>query len=375
MSNNAKRIKILVIVNASFGFDGISNVATNYYLYQDKSRVEMDLLTINPINAELASCIERDGNRNFVVSGRNRNPFQYLWKLKKIIAENHYDIVHVHGNSATMSVELLAARLAGCKIRIAHSHNTRCDHPKINRILKPLFSALYTDCCACSKEAGEFLFGNRFCYVVNNGLYFPNYRFSLEHRDRIRAEYGLQDKYVIGHIGRFAYQKNQEYLVELLKQMKVVQPNAVLLLVGQGETEASVKELARSCGVEDSVVFYGTTNRVNEVVQAMDVFAFPSRFEGLGIVAIEAQASGLNCVAADPVPTTIQVQDKIAFLPLEGKDDLWVKSLLDLGVSPEDREASAAATQEKLQKSGYDIVRNCKDILDYYESLVESKGK
>ena len=285
-----KRMKILVIVNAVFGYDGISSVAMNYYLHQDKSRVAMDLLTINPIFDDLARVIQEDGNRSFVLGSRNRNPFGYVLALTKIIKKYKYDIVHVHGNSATMAVELLAAKLAGCRVRVAHSHNTQCDHGKLNKLLMPLFSRLYTDCCACSKEAGEFLFGSRDCYVVNNGLYLPKYAFDEATRARIRKEKGLDGKFVIGHIGRFRFQKNQEYLVSLLKQIQEQEKDAVLLLVGEGETEAAVKQQAADLGFGDSVVFYGTTDHVNEVVQAMDVFAFPSRFEGLGIVAIEAQA-------------------------------------------------------------------------------------
>lgn len=368
------KIKILVIVNAAFGYDGISSVAMNYYLYQDRGRVAMDLLTINPIFDDLKKTIERNGDHSYVLDNRNKNPLKYVSDLKKIIRENRYDIVHVHGNSATMAVELLAAKQGGCKVRIAHSHNTQCDHQKLNKLLMPFFSRLYTDCCACSKEAGKFLFGDRECYVVNNGLYAPKYRFNEAIRNRIREECGLSEKYVIGNIGRFRFQKNQEYLVKLLSEIKKRKENTVLLLVGVGETEETIKKQAAAMGLADSVVFYGTTDKVNEIVQAMDIFAFPSRFEGFGIVAIEAQASGLNCVASDAVPHTITVQDDVCFLPLEGSEEEWVSSLIELEVTPEQRDKSAADTEERLKSHGYDIEKNCKDILAFYDRVLAAKG-
>lgn len=368
------KIKVLVIVNAAFGYDGISSVATNYYLHQDKNAVAMDLLTINPIFEDLAKKIREDGNRSFVLETRNKNPFAYVLALTKIIRKHKYDIVHVHGNSATMAVELLAAVLAGCKVRVAHSHNTQCDHVKLNKLLLPLFSRLYTHCCACSKEAGQFLFGNRDCYVVNNGLYLPKYAFDERVRERIRKEKELEGKFVIGHIGRFRFQKNQEYLVALLKQLRATQKDAVLLLVGEGETEAAVRKQAEELGLGDSVVFYGTTDHVHEVVQAMDVFAFPSRFEGLGIVAIEAQAAGLNCVASDAVPRTIKIRDQVSFYGLEGQDAQWINDLIAFRATTEQRNESRADTKARLQANGFDIEKNCLDMLHHYAAILAAKG-
>ncbi len=364
------RIKVLVIVNAVFGYDGISNVASNYYRYQDKQQVKMDLLTINPINSDLASVIEADGNQHYVLSGRNKNPLQYVLQLRKIVADNHYDIVYVHGNSATMAVELLGAWLGGCKLRIAHSHNTRCDHQTINKLLKPLFSRLYTHCCACSVEAGQFLFGDRDCKVVNNGLYLPKYAFDSDKRSEIRKKIGAEDKFVIGHIGRFAYQKNHGFLLKILRAVVDRGEDAVLLLVGEGELVQQIKEEAAASRLEDRVIFYGTTDYVNEVVQAMDCFAFPSRFEGLGIVALEAQASGLSCVASDQVPEKMKVNQETVFLSLDADISLWADAVIARKALPEVRKQNIPETKKLLEKAGYDIEANCVDMLDYFKQML-----
>lgn len=368
------RIKILVIVNAIFGYDGISSVATNYYRYQNKNKVQMDFLTINPIPEALKLEIEADGNKSYVISGRNRNPIGYFVKLRKVIANNKYDIVYVHGNSATMLVELLAAKLGKCRVRVAHSHNTQCDHQVLNKILMPLFSLLYTDCCACSAEAGSFLFGDKECYVVNNGLYFPKYEYNEAKREEIRRRYSLKDKIVLGHIGRFTYQKNQEFLITILTKMVAKGIDAVLLLVGTGEMVEQIERKAKENGIRDRVVFYGTTDYVNEVVQAMDCFVFPSRFEGLGIVALEAQAAGLNCVASDQVPKKMKINDGTVFLALDADVNEWINNIEKCIVSTSERTHSRSVERELFKSAGYDIEQNCKDMLEYYYSILNRKG-
>lgn len=367
-------IKILVIVNAVFGYDGISSVATNYYRYQNKSEVKMDLLTINAIPLELKEQIERDGNVAYVLPFRNRNPFKYIIKLKGIVAENRYDIVCVHGNSATMAVELFAAWMGGCRVRVAHSHNTQCDHQKLNRLLMPIFRRLYTNCCACSVEAGHFLFGERDCYIVNNGIEVQKYFFDEEVRNSLRSKYSLSDKIVLGHIGRFTYQKNQEFLIMILDALVKEGHDVVLLLVGEGVDRTKIKDLACEKGVADRVIFYGTTNHINEVLQMMDCFVFPSRFEGLGIAAIEAQASGLACVASEQVPRKMKVDDRTVFLSLESDLKEWCAAILNRLSSPKDRKERMDKIHNHLKKAGYDIRENCADMLMYYHKIVDRKG-
>ena len=366
-----RRMRVLVIVNALFGYDGISSVATNYYKYQNPNVVKMDLLTINPVFDELSHILDSRGDKNYVLNFRNKKPIKYLFHLMNIIKKNKYDIVHVHGNSSTMALELAASKLAGCKCRIAHSHNTKCDHTIINKLLRPLFSHLYTDCCACSKEAGEFLFGNKKCYVVNNGLPLALYGFSNELREKIRNEIGVSDKYVIGHIGRFCYQKNQEFLIRLIKKIKEINNDAVLLLVGTGTDETLIRRQVVESGLEENVIFYGTTDKVYEIVQAMDVFVFPSRFEGLGIVAIEAQAAGLNCVASEAVPKAARIMNKTVFLPLEGNDEAWINAILKNGISSEKRQNDKDIIKIEMQNRGYDIDNNCIEMLRYYKEIIK----
>src|SRR5690554_6848042 len=154
-------MKILTIVTSHFGYDGISNVAANYYKHKDHKVVHEDWVVINAIPEELASSFEANLNRVFILPFRNSNPFKYMMGLYRIIRLGEYDVVHAHGNSSTLFVEMIISKIAGVKVRISHSHNTKCDHAIINKILKPFFLRTYSHAFACGKEAGEWLFGNR----------------------------------------------------------------------------------------------------------------------------------------------------------------------------------------------------------------------
>lgn len=175
-------IKVLVIVTSHFGFDGISNVATNYYIYQDHTRIKMDLLTINDIPIRLKVEIEKNGDSHFIMNQRNKNPIGYVKSVAVLCRQNKYDLVHIHGNSNTMFVDLVAARLGGVKVRVAHSHNTKCNHTVINRMLKPFFRMNVTDGFACAEEAGMWLFKKGEFRVINNGIDLNRFKFNASLR-------------------------------------------------------------------------------------------------------------------------------------------------------------------------------------------------
>lgn len=367
-------IKVLTIVNAHFGYDGISTVAKGYYRFQNRQKVRMDFLVINKGDAVFEKEVVLNGDRFFCIECRNDNPVRYLLLLILKIRKGNYDIIHVHGNSATMAIELLAAKLGGVKCRIAHSHNTKCDHIKIHKILFPLFKQLYTVGFACSKEAGEFLFPQKNFYVIKNGINASSYRFNSQVRNSIRKKYDLENKFVIGNIGRMTYQKNQEFLIEILAKLKG--ESIKLLLVGDGENREELGKLAKRLGVENDVVFLGNVDNVNQILQAMDVFAFPSRFEGLGIVAIEAQACNIPCIISDLVPHEVKVKPDTQFISLTDVKK-WLSALLWIkdNIEVKEREESADQSVKEIVQAGYDIKDICMHVLEIYEMLCKQMGK
>ena len=361
-------MKILVIVTSHFGYDGITNVATNYYTYIEHSKVQMDFVTINEIPDNLKRLLDKNGDTRYVLPMRNQNPLSYLLNLIKIIKKGKYDIVHIHGNSNTMFLELWAAKLAGVKVRIPHSHNTKCDHPVINKLLKPFFRAASTYGFACGKEAGEWLFPKDSFKIIPNGIDLERFNFNQEKRDSLRKEMQLQDKLVVGHVGRFSLQKNHEKLLRIFAALKQKNLNVTLMLWGEGELMEATKQFAQQTGGD--IRFMGTTNKVEEALQVVDIIVFPSLFEGLPLFLVEAQAMGLNCLVSDTVSPMAKLTNYFAFQPLNDKEEMWAETIIKMCKRTDSKHNSKVA-HEFIAKAGYDIRENCNNLLETYKSLIK----
>ena len=225
----------------------------------DKEKIHMDLLLINEPAKDVKELLEKNNSKLYVVE-RNANPIKYKKKITKIMKANKYDLVHIHGNSATMAIELMAAKKANIGVRISHCHNTTSNHKKIHKILKPYFDKNYSYGFACGSEAGKWLYGERDFVVINNGIDVEKFSFKKEFRDEIRQKYGIENKFVVGHVGIFNYQKNHETLIEIFRKLYKKNSNSVLMLIGQGEKEEEIKEIVKEEKLENNVIFVGTTN-------------------------------------------------------------------------------------------------------------------
>lgn len=217
---------------------------------------------------------------------------------------------------------------------------------------------------ACSKMAGDYLFGDQVFQergqVLHNAIRTEEYAFQTEVRERLRRELGADKELVIGHVGRFNENKNHKFLVDVFEKVLEKEKDALLLLIGEGETMDDVKKQVSEKGMERQVRFLGIKKNVNEWLQAMDVFAFPSFAEGLGIVLIEAQAAGLPCCCTDTIPGEAKCSENMVFLSLNEKKDVWAETLLDMRV--EDR---AAGTQN-VRNAGYDVLEEANKLERFY---------
>ena len=359
-------IKVLQIVNANFGYDGISMVAKSYYRYIDKRIFKVDFLVINHGDLNFENEVKSNGDSFFCLEMRNKNPLKYMHELGRILQKGSYDIVHVHGNSATMFFDLFPAKLKNIRCRIAHSHNTKCDHTGIHKIIYPLFKRTYTCGFACSRDAGEFLFQDKDFFVMNNGIDCKRYRYNEIVRNKIRKEYNLSDKVVIGNIGRLTYQKNQEFLLSILGNLP---DKYMLMLVGDGVNRSYLENMCNTLNLADRVLFLGNIDNVNEILQAMDLFAFPSRYEGLGIAAIEAQASNLPCILSSAVPSEVGIISTTQYLPINDQD-LWVDTIKKYKVNIDNRELYADNACDLVVKAGYDIAQSVSKLSEIYKNLV-----
>ena len=293
---------------------------------------------------------------------RKRRTGSYMMALGKLVKAGGYTAIHIHGNSATMALDLIAARKA--PIRMTHCHN-REKQPEIKRvILGSIMNRLVTHPVACSQMAGEAIYTRPFT-VIPNGVDTVRFRFSAERRSAVRERLGLQDAFVIGHIGWFNRQKNQARLVGIMAEVLKMRPGAVLLLCGKGEEEKRVRSLFMEAGMANQVRFLGEVSAPEELMAAMDVLVLPSLFEGLPLTGIEAQASGLPCIFSDTITQEADVSGKVRFLPLSAPDRTWAEALCE--ARAEDRED--AAVQVRL--AGFDRETVRERVMELYAGAMK----
>lgn len=358
------KLKVLMITGG-LGHEGISHCIMNYLLNIKTGDVQIDLCVAGPYNQELIDQLKKAGITCYTLPSRNQQTLKYFFEEIYLIRKNHYQIVHINGNSATMAIDLLGAWLGGCKIRIAHSHNSTCTHINADKLLRPLFYMLCTHGFACSKLAGDWLFKDGKYTVVENAVPFDNYSYDPEARYRVRKSCKIGvDNFVFGHIGCFNEQKNHSFLLEVFHQFcqKEYDGSSRLLLVGEGSLMEQIKEKADSLGIADKVIFYGTTNHVADVLSAMDLFVFPSIFEGLGIVMLEAQLNGLPCLASDRVPQVVKISSDCSFIPLTTEE--WLEAIDKVSVK---NDRSFKRTQ---QADRFDITVQARKLQDIYMEMV-----
>ncbi len=363
-------MKVLMIFTGLVSNDGITNNVINYFKYIDKEDLQMDFIVQNQPQEWMKNEIINNNSKYYILKGRNKNIMNYIKTLKSIIKTNEYDIVHVHGSSTLMAIDLLAAFLAGVKIRIAHSRNTTCNHKILNKILRPLFNILVTHCFACGDDAGKWLFNNRKFYVINNGKEIDKFLFDKNIRDIYREKMKLKGKKVVGHIGRFNNQKNHTFLIDIFYELVNLNRDYILLLIGEGPLYSDIKEKVNKLNIQDNVIFMGEMEKVSDILQAMDIFLFPSLHEGLPNVLLEAQLSGIPIYASDVITNEVDVSNTIKFISLKENPKVWSNYIQEC--NEYDRNVSKKVISNKFKDAGFDINENAKVLKKIYSKFLKN---
>ncbi len=349
---------------------GVDAVIMNYYRNIDRSKVQFDFIVDSDSKFIPRDEIESLGGRIYIVP-----PYQKLGKyipaLIKLFKQNKYQIVH--SNINTLSVfPLFAAKKAGVPIRIAHSHSTAAKGETKKNILKyilrPFSKVFATHYVACSEYAGEWLFGKKAMEsgkvtIFNNAIDLNKFKFDENVRNEVRKELGIEDKFVIGHVGRLCFQKNQEFLIDIFEEVHRRDPNSVLLLIGDGEDREKIENRIKDI---HGVFLLGNRNDVDRMYQAMDVFIFPSKYEGLGNVVVEAQVCGVPVIVSDNVPEVVRISDGVVFLSLSADIKIWAEKALN--------NVNAVSIDAQLIKK-YDIDQQAVILQNYYWRVVNEVTK
>lgn len=371
--------KVLHFTIANTG-GGITKFVLRLWKYIDRERFHFDFVTMSK-QLDFAEELEEEGCKIYYLSTYAEDDIEQFTKEVEEILDNGYDIVHLHTSWwRGFVLEEIAKRKRVKKI-IVHCHNTDV-HIKENQSREEarqlhlqqrelLTEDMATDFIACSEDAAEWLYADRISkdkiQIIPYAIEVDDYKFNQKTRTRYRKMLNLQaEDYAIGHVGRFAYQKNHDFLIDVFENVCKYNERAKLLLIGVGELEKEIKNKVFLKGLENRVLFLGKRDDVAPFMQAMDIFVFPSKFEGFGIVLIEAQAAGLKCVVSNEVPQIARITDNIDYLSFEM--DLWTDRVLEYSRGYARKDMSII-----LENKGYGMKALSSKFEKIYENLPVNK--
>lgn len=319
---------------------GIESFLYNVLMRIDLNQLQVDIVASSLGKSVFTQPLQELGIHFFELSGSQQKVLENHRRFRALLRDRRYDVLHLNAFQGLSLVYLQIAKQAGVPIRIAHSHNTALR----KSMTRPLKTVVHTwakehhtqdatDLWACSQDAAGFLFSlqeirKRGYQFIPNGIDTERFRFDPTVRETVREELNLDEMFVVGNVGRLCYQKNQAFLLDVFAEVLKQHPDSRLLLIGEGEDKPMLVQKAKQLDITDKVMFYGTTDHVERLLWAMDVFAFPSRFEGFGIAAIEAQAAGLPVICSEYVPPEAEVSSLIQSISLSAGVERWAEVLL-----------------------------------------------
>ncbi|MZQ83643.1 glycosyltransferase [Paenibacillus sp. 5J-6] len=375
MNKSTTPRRVLHIVSA-MKRGGAETLLMNVHRNLDRSKIQFDYVSHLDEKCDYDDEINLLGGRVFRIKSLGQlGPLGYINELKRIMLQTNYTAVHAHTDYQT-GFAAFAAKRAGIHKRICHSHSNNWGKGSgfkgkiVLKTLQALIKYAATDYCACSKDAARFLFGeswiekNKFL-LLKNGIDISQFTKSTSDNSNIRQELDIaSDTKILGHVGRFSQSKNQKFLLMILKQMLDDGKDVMAILVGDGPCLQDVKDEARRLGIFEHIRFVGVRQDIPSLMRTFDVFLFPSLFEGFGIVALEAQASGTPCIASDVVSRSTDLGlGLISFISLEEHIEIWIKEIEKsfMQIRPDDQQIMS-----NFSKSGYDIQQNIEEWMSVY---------
>ncbi len=356
--------KKVLIIGMSSIVGGVETYLMNLFENIDKNKFQIDFLVQKGFNGIFKEKILKLKGKIFEVDNFKRHPIKSYKFLRKFYKEEKYDVIHINLCNASGILYAYPSKKVNKNIKIiTHSHNSNDRHKFQHYCLRPLLNKITTIKVACSNLAATWMFGKKHlnnCTVLNNAIKVDKFLYNEKIRKNIRKELNLTDNFVIGHVGRFSWQKNHKFLIEIFNEVYKKNKNSRLLLVGTGELMDDIKLQVNGLGLNDAVIFMGVCDNTNELYQAMDLFVMPSLFEGLPIVGVEAQTSGLNCIFSENVSKQVSITKHTKFLPLNNKD-IWLDEILS-----NEKKYSRNDVLDDIRKNGYDLKEEIKKIERLY---------
>lgn len=351
--------RVLIIPTGGLRREGITSSILTFMRFMDRSGLDIRVAAVYNNEPDVLSEFKSLGCAIVETPDRRSETTEYARFLFSYMRRERIDVVHVHGSSSVMAIELRLAQLAGVKERIAHSRNTKSDDSRRDRVLRPLFRHSWTRALACGEDAGKWLFEDSHYEVLHNGHDLSGLAFDPLKRMSMRARLALKDEPTIGFVGNINYVKNQTFLIQVFDAISRKMPNARLFIIGDGPDRSKIEAIIQEKKLGSRVVITGRISNVNDYLQAMDVMMLPSLFEGLPNVVLEWQASGLPCIVSDVVTRECAVAKLVRFVSLDRGAEYWANCACGFFESTETDcngrcEASESACRS-LRSHGFDI--------------------
>lgn len=361
-------IRILQIVSSLSTANGILSVVLNWHRCLKSTDVQFDYLYFIPTSVNQEQEIKRLGGYTYCLPCPATHSIRFLWETYRFFKTHRYCTVHSHVTGPNLIFYPLA-KLFGTKNIIQHAHSVKWGLSLLsnirNYVMLHAVWPLITHKMACSQLAGEVYYGKDFT-VIPNGINIEKFTFNPRIRTAKRKKLGIENNFVLGHIGRIAAEKNHTFLIDVFAEVVKKNAAARLMLAGKGALEEKIKKYVQKTGLADKVCFLGVRQDVAEVYQALDCFVFPSLHEGLGIVALEAQAAGLPCVLADTLPREVFICN-YKKMPL-GSAEKWAREIISVA-----KDFKRADTSELIKAAGFSAKEIAQQMQDFYGKLEEKR--
>ena len=351
--------KILLIASRPLANDGLTKIETDVIKY-----------SIDSIEFEVACGFDYDFDNLYVKQLKKqqikfhalpskKKPFTYMREIYKLVKRERYDGVYIHGNSAMMFMEAIPAKLTRTRV-ITHCHNTKSDYPLVHYIAKPFFNRAVDVKIGCSLWASQWAYCGKNIITIINGIEIDLFKYDKKKRNEVRKLLDWESNKVVGHIGRFSKQKNHKKLIDVFSEMYKKDDSMRFLLIGDGDLKENIENQIRILGLSEVVCIIDKTEAPQDYMNAMDIMIIPSLFEGLCLVALEAQANGLPVLIDEFFTPETCATDLVKILKLHDPDGVWAESAIQL-MQEGRHDVSKQLYEKKMDKE--DMMKSIWDIL------------
>lgn len=355
--------KILIIMTTPLKTSGITTAVMNHLKFLNNKTNEIVLAYWN--NAENYIITQLGENVSHIQLPPRKNVIKYFIFLTRYIKKEKFDVVHVHGNSSSMILEMVPSIFCRVKNRIVHSHSTHCNNELINNILKPVFKLTYNKALACSNYSGKWLFKKDYI-VMKNGFDLNAFSFRSTYREAFRKELNIDDETIVfGMIGSLTKVKNHTFILSVFEKVNSKVENSILVIIGDGDLRSKLEDEIYNKNYNNSILFLGKRSDISIILSGIDLFLMPSLYEGLPFAALEAQASGLPCILSNKISTEVRLSNLVNFVELD--EMKWVDILTNTKIIT-DRDNSSRDAIVLMSSEGYDIRSEIQELEDIYSN-------